>query len=610
MEYFPYRLGSKCEKGHRILVFFYKAFYLVRIEKIILIICNTINNLNILRGDFMKKYLIIFCILFVSAFFFCGAVSATTVNVKNTTNAIHLAITAAHPGDTLNLSEGNYKEHNIVVDKNLTFIGPRTLGTPTAVIDGQKLGRLFFINSGITVTLRNLHITNGKSTLNGGGVYNLGNLTISHCYITKNNATYYGGGVFNGGTGRVNMTSTTVSSNYAYDGGAFYDSGGTLLITSCNLNNNIAKRDGGGVYNSGTMTISSSNINYNQALYTGGSLFNKGNLKVFYSNLNSNTALRAGGIHNINTINIATMTLYGSNVYYNKAQYGGGIWNDHSTLTITKCNITRNNATYNGGGGIYNYYSTLKIVGTNINNNYAKFKGGGIYNLYGTLNMIDTNINYNNALYDGGGLNNYNGSVIMTRSTFKNNIDTQNGGAIYNKGNLIVKECNFQYNKAYGKGNIIYNELGNTSSRILHFNRFYGTKTGFDIYSNTGSVDARYNWWGSNTNPSTKVHGSVNVTRWLVLKVAAYPSHIPRWGTSIIVANIFYDSNGTYHNPTYGHVPNGIMVRFYTTIGNITKFVLITNGLAKASLKSSKSGLANVFTKIDNQTIKTIITIV
>jgi hypothetical protein len=558
----------------------------------------------------MKEYLILFSILFVSAFFFCGAVSANTINVDNTTNAIHQAVVVAHDGDTLNLSAGNYREHNIVVSKNLTFTGPKTLGTPTAVIDAQKLGRVFFINPGVTVILKNLLITNGKSTLNGGGVYNLGNLTVGHCYITNNNATYYGGGVFSGGTSKVTMTSTVITQNRAYDGGAFYDSGGLMKITSCNLNNNTVKRDGGAVYNVGNMTIEGSNMNDNTAAYTGGSIFNKGKLEVFNSNLKNNIALRAGAIHNINTINAATMTLFGSNVINNKAQYGGGIWNDHSTLTVTSCNITKNNATYNGGGGIYNYYSTMNVTKTLINSNYAQFKGGGIYNLYGNLNIKGTGINFNTALGDGGGINNYNGTLTMTTSSLRNNIDTKNGGAIYNKGNLNIKETNFKYNKAIGNGNIIYNELGSTSTRLLRFNRFLGLTTGYDIYSNTGAVDAKYNWWGSNSDPSSKVHGNVAVTPWLILKVGAHPATVKKGVITKVIANILYDSNGTYHNPIYGHITNGLTAHFVTSIGTITKYVAIVNGAAAATFSSGISGYANVYTKVDNQLLKIIVKIV
>ena len=32
-------------------------------------------------------------------------------------------------------------------------------------------------------------------------------------------------------------------------------------------------------------------------------------------------------------------------------------------------------------------------------------------------------------------------------------------------------------------------------------------------------MDAKYNWWGSNANPTSKIYGNVNVTPWIVLNL-------------------------------------------------------------------------------------------
>ena len=39
--------------------------------------------------------------------------------------------------------------------------------------------------------------------------------------------------------------------------------------------------------------------------------------------------------------------------------------------------------------------------------------------------------------------------------------------------------------------------------------------TGSAICNYVGAVNAKYNWWGSNSNPSSKVYGNVIVSPWL-----------------------------------------------------------------------------------------------
>ena len=96
-------------------------------------------------------------------FLFSSTASATNHTVTNTTglqNGINNPTT--QNGDTLNLTAGTYKEHNIQVNKNLTITGPKT-STPTAIIDGQNQGKVFNIACGVKVTLQYLVIQKGNA---------------------------------------------------------------------------------------------------------------------------------------------------------------------------------------------------------------------------------------------------------------------------------------------------------------------------------------------------------------------------------------------------------------------------------------------------------------
>lgn len=394
--------------------------------------------------------------------FLSGVASAAYIHVTPT-SGIKNAISDAQNGDTLNLTSGTYNEYNININKNLTINGPKTTGTPTAIIDAQNNGRVFNITSGIKVNLKYLIIQNGNATKNsdtqnGGGIQNSGNLTVTNSIIQKNTAytkdieSLYGGGIYNLGT--LTITGSTVKWNTA-SFGAGISSTGTCTVTNSNINDNKAYDCPGGIYNSGILTVNHSNVYNNNATGYGGGILNGGSCIITDSNIHNNIGNDGGGIYNV------------------------------GNLTVTDSNITNNTAT-NNGGGIYNNYHTLNMTASNITNNTAT-RGGGIYKLDG---------------------------------------------------------------HAYANFNRI---IGNTA------------EIGNAIYCNSGSVNAHYNWWGSNASPSSKVYGTVYVDSWLVLKVTANPITILNGGKSTITANLLYDSHGVYHDPVNGHIPDDLTVIFGST---------------------------------------------
>ena len=137
-------------------------------------------------------------------FIFSGAVSAATIDIQNDTT-IQAAINGASDGDTINLASGNYYEHDVTVNKSITIKGPQIAinATPTAVVDSQGQGRVFYIPSGFNVTLEYILIQNGNSATNatnhyGGGILNKGTLSLQTSNVQTNTA-YGGGGIANWG---------------------------------------------------------------------------------------------------------------------------------------------------------------------------------------------------------------------------------------------------------------------------------------------------------------------------------------------------------------------------------------------------------------------------
>ncbi|MDI9618828.1 hypothetical protein [Methanothermobacter sp.] len=60
-------------------------------------------------------------------------------------------------------------------------------------------------------------------------------------------------------------------------------------------------------------------------------------------------------------------------------------------------------------------------------------------------------------------------------------------------------------------------------------------QTGVNVCTDNSAVDARFNWWGSNTPDfSILVSGSVTYNPWIVLSINANPGTVPTGGTSQI----------------------------------------------------------------------------
>jgi autotransporter family porin len=595
----------------------------------------------------MKKHLVYLISILIFSIFLCGSASAANINVNNSTG-IQNAINTASNGDTLNLSAGTYKEHDINVNKNLTITGPAVTGNnpPTVVVDGQQLGRLFYIETGVNVTLKYLLIQNGNATDGGGGICNKGNLTVTNCSINNNTASY-GGGIFND-YGNLTVTNSTLNNNNAkvvFGGGGIFTRG-VCTVTNSTISGNIAT-EGGGILTHGFCTVINSTFTQNTATSTeaengGGGINNyDGTCIVTNSTFIQNTAYHGGGICNPGGI----FTLYNSTLIQNTAtKEGGGIYNYfYSIFNVINSTISGNIAS--DGGGIVNlWYVNCTVTNSTITGNTAtgSFGGGGIYNSNAYCIVTNSAITGNNAT-NGGGILNDGAYCTVTNSTLNNNIATGTdygyGGGILNMGFCTVNNSTINNNIAT-EGGGIFSALGNctvtgstlinnqavngsavytTSSNILiSFNRIFNNTGNYDVFSEVAGVNATNNWWGTNFNgadPITagRVNSNVTATPWLYMTFTASPTLIINGKTSTLAANFNNANDGstvTPFDPAGGHLPDGIPVIFSTTLGTINSPVATVNGTAKATLGSGTiSGVADVSSTVDSQTVHTSVTI-
>ncbi len=117
-----------------------------------------------------------------------------------------------------------------------------TITGPAAgvTVSGGGLSGVFLVDLGSTASISGMTIAGG-SAVNGGGVSNFGDLTLTNCTISGNTASDSGGGIYiSGAAATLTMTSSTVSDNIAANGAGLYNLGGTTTLTNCTISGNTS----------------------------------------------------------------------------------------------------------------------------------------------------------------------------------------------------------------------------------------------------------------------------------------------------------------------------------------------------------------------------------
>jgi predicted outer membrane repeat protein len=354
-------------------------------------------------------------------------------------------------------------------------------------LSGQNARRLFVVNGGASLTLRNIVLTNGSSSGDGGAIYNdlggalilenstirnskagasggaivsYGALTIAGSRLENNEAlnggalyprwsgaqtTIVGSVLFNnratdttdgwGGAilawdgAAVTIEGSDISSNSARNGGGIYNFDNSILTLQSNtlLQNNVATLSGGGVFNAGTATLSNVTLNGNSASI-GGGLASVGTATLSNVTLNGNSASSGGGLINGGSATLNNITLNGNSA----TNSGGGLYNNSTTALS---NVTLSGNTAANGGGLYSYNGTATLSNVTLSGNSATNDGGGIYEDGGTATLSNVTLSGNSATNGGGIFNNF-GTTTLTNATLSGNSAT-NGGGIYRKDGLV-----------------------------------------------------------------------------------------------------------------------------------------------------------------------------
>ena len=339
----------------------------------------------------------------------------------------------------------------------------------------------------------------------------------------------------------TNVAFTNALNNY----GGVMQSKGTVNLNNVSIYKNTQKSGStptvSSIYNTGVMTIVNSNIHENDGY---GLIFNSGNLDIINTSISSNNVAK-GTTYAFLYIDSGAVNVINSTLSDNTARLGG-IWLNKGTLNVNNATFENNVVTVGNGGAIH----------------------------------IESDSS----------------TATIKDSKFIGNKANKDGGAIYNKGALNIETSIFDANAA-SNGNTGYHgdDIYNSGILTLHYSALLGKGTNKLIY-NEGrepSANAQYNWWGTNSNPSTLVGAGldyddepcddVDVSNWVVMSVD--PTSIEK----VIVGN---EKTLTVNFNHYN--ANGVIKELAKSIPSINVNFEAVNGTLSSDVAATDNGVASV----------------
>ena len=340
----------------------------------------------------------------------------------------------------------------------------------------------------------------------------------------------------------TNVAFTNALNNY---GGVMQNLKGTVNLNNVSFYKNTQKSGStptvSSIYNTGVMTIANSNIYENDGY---GLIFNSGNLDIINTTISSNNVAN-GTTYAFLYIDSGAVNVINSTLSDNTARLAG-IWLNKGTLNVNNATFENNVVTVGNGGAIH--------------------------------------IEYDSS------------TATIKDSKFIGNKANKDGGAIYNKGKLNIETSIFDANAA-SNGNTGYHgdDIYNSGILTLHYSALLGKGTNKLIY-NEGrepSANAQYNWWGTNSNPSTLVGAGldyddepcddVDVSNWVVMSVDP---------VSIENANVGDEKTLTVNFNHYN--ANGVIKELTKAIPSVAVSFEAVNGTLAGNIISTVDGVASV----------------
>jgi CSLREA domain-containing protein len=216
---------------------------------------------------------------FITLLLLAASSRAANITVTNTNDALagslRQAIQDANPDDSIAFniptSDPGYDALTKVYTINLTSDG-LTIGKSLAITgvgahvvvrrNASVLFSVFTVNAGAFVAIDSLTVSNGSS-LGGGGIHNLGDLTLSNCTVSGNHSSMLGGALYNDGTATIR--NCTFTANQATQAAGVIANFGELTLSDSTLSRNDGGPGAGGIlgFSIGTASIQNTIIAVN-----------------------------------------------------------------------------------------------------------------------------------------------------------------------------------------------------------------------------------------------------------------------------------------------------------------------------------------------------------
>ena len=488
------------------------------------------------------------------------------------------AVEDAADGDVIKGVPGTYIINEISVGHRYRSTEPWTtiknititsLNETPVTLEGNG-GRLFFVDTGSELTLKNLIMANcqNEGDVGFGGVIDVffdAQLNIDNCSFINNSADE-GGAIY--AIGGVNIANSQFINNTAglIGGAIFKDFSGDLIIENTTFANSFASSFGGAIHLLGDDDTDNYIINClfdSNTGFRGGAIYAGGaNLTVIASNFTSNKALRVhtdyedeeangGAFYNY----YANAFFYDSNFINNYAQDCGGAMELDNTITsigsyydptvtiyftgIDNCTFINNRA--DDGGAIYMGFAGCPFVlisNSLFEENTANYNSAAIANVAGFLSLENSTFAENTAgldnliyVYGTDDLyNEYDSYIFVNNCTFENN-----------HANLDIEITNM-----YSFGEIVNSTFIGEKTVLL--NRGFVNVTSTAIKDSRDSSKYVINNFGQlgleNNTFDNPLYSDVYITTPCYLVVLDNETHNVAIGSEYALTAVFLDDNG------------------------------------------------------------------
>ncbi|MEE3489884.1 MAG: right-handed parallel beta-helix repeat-containing protein, partial [Methanobrevibacter sp.] len=307
------------------------------------------------------------------------------------------------------------------------------------------------------------------ASINGGSgeiIVNAGTYTGTNYEVTKDLKVAGVGDVVLNGEGQGRLFNVASSANVA-------------KLTLINLTLTGGNAYYGSVIYSYAKELILENVNVIANPTSGNLITNNGKLTVSKSKFANNTCgdvIKSSGNYDI-TI---TDSIFDNNTVTGSTSDYGIVYITSGTGNLIVENSKFTNNVARQGVLIGSSDTVIDVKGSEFINNTNTVSYGGAIRASSTLTVIESNFINNKAFRDGGAIYvGFLGDATVTKSVFINNTVTSSGyhgDAIYNGNKLSVNYCVLLTN---GTKYVIYND------------------------GKDNVVNAQYNWWGTNDDPSS-----------------------------------------------------------------------------------------------------------